>query len=513
MTRGRSARRVPADGRAQRLPAGRPRADPGARRARARCATTTSSPSRARSPSCASRGALHGLRRAVLPQRLPARQPDPGLERPRLPRPLARRDPPAALHQQLPRVHRAPVPGAVRGRLRAGDQRGRGGHDQADRELDHRPRVRRGLGATGSRRRTRADAASPSSAPGRPGSPRPSSCAAPGTRVVVFERDEAAGGLVRFGVPDFKIEKWVVERRVEQLVAEGVELRLGVDVGVDVDAAELRAEFDAVVLAIGSRVPRDLDGGGPRAARHPLRDGVPLRAQPLGRHRVRSARPAVAPPRRQPDQRRRQGRRRDRRRRHRRRLRRPVDTRGRALGGPARAGPRAAAAPSRRPHAVAAVAEQDAPLLRDEGGPGGRSRRAGLLGRHDADHRRGPRPGAARRAGRSRRRRSSRSRAPSTSCAPTSCCSRWASCTPSTAASSSSSASSSTAAATSTRRRYATSVDGVFVAGDARRGQSLIVWAINEGRQCARAGRALPRNFAGSRALERERDSRPAALA
>jgi len=79
-----------------------------------------------------------------------------------------------------------------------------------------------------------------------------------GHAVVVFERDEAAGGLVRFGVPDFKIEKWVVERRVAQLVAEGVELRLGVDIGVDLDAATLRAEFDAIVLAIGSRVPRDL---------------------------------------------------------------------------------------------------------------------------------------------------------------------------------------------------------------------------------------------------------------
>jgi glutamate synthase (NADPH) small chain len=79
-----------------------------------------------------------------------------------------------------------------------------------------------------------------------------------GHRVVLFERDEAAGGLIRFGVPDFKIEKWVVERRVEQLVAEGVELRLGVDVGADVTAEELREQFDAVVLAIGSRVPRDL---------------------------------------------------------------------------------------------------------------------------------------------------------------------------------------------------------------------------------------------------------------
>jgi glutamate synthase (NADPH/NADH) small chain len=79
-----------------------------------------------------------------------------------------------------------------------------------------------------------------------------------GHRVVLFERDEAAGGLIRFGVPDFKIEKAVVERRVRQLVEEGVELRCGVDVGRDIDVSELREGFDAVVLATGSRVPRDL---------------------------------------------------------------------------------------------------------------------------------------------------------------------------------------------------------------------------------------------------------------
>ncbi len=81
-----------------------------------------------------------------------------------------------------------------------------------------------------------------------------------GHRVVLFERDEAAGGLARFGVPDFKIEKTVVQRRVEQLVAEGVELRCGVDVGgtSGVSVEELRGGFDAVVLATGSRVPRDL---------------------------------------------------------------------------------------------------------------------------------------------------------------------------------------------------------------------------------------------------------------
>jgi glutamate synthase (NADPH/NADH) small chain len=79
-----------------------------------------------------------------------------------------------------------------------------------------------------------------------------------GHTVTVFERDEAGGGLVRFGVPDFKIEKWIVERRLGQLAAEGVTFRYGVDVGGDVAADELRAQFDAVVVATGSRVPRDL---------------------------------------------------------------------------------------------------------------------------------------------------------------------------------------------------------------------------------------------------------------
>jgi glutamate synthase (NADPH/NADH) small chain len=79
-----------------------------------------------------------------------------------------------------------------------------------------------------------------------------------GHRVVVYERDEAGGGLVRFGVPDFKLEKRLVERRLGQLEDEGVEFRYGVDVGAEVSADELRDEHDAVVLAIGARVPRDL---------------------------------------------------------------------------------------------------------------------------------------------------------------------------------------------------------------------------------------------------------------
>ena len=76
-----------------------------------------------------------------------------------------------------------------------------------------------------------------------------------GHDVVVFERDEAAGGLLRFGVPDFKIEKHVVERRLGQLEQEGVELRCGVE--IDDGRSSSRASTPTV-LAVGSRVPRDL---------------------------------------------------------------------------------------------------------------------------------------------------------------------------------------------------------------------------------------------------------------
>ena len=79
-----------------------------------------------------------------------------------------------------------------------------------------------------------------------------------GHTVVLYERDEAVGGLMRFGVPDFKIEKAVIERRVQQLIDEGVDIRCGVDVGVDVTAEQLQDEHEAVVITTGSRVPRDL---------------------------------------------------------------------------------------------------------------------------------------------------------------------------------------------------------------------------------------------------------------
>jgi glutamate synthase (NADPH/NADH) small chain len=79
-----------------------------------------------------------------------------------------------------------------------------------------------------------------------------------GHAVTVFERSDRIGGLLRYGVPDFKLDKSVVQRRVDILAAEGIEFRTGVEVGVHMDARELREQFDAIVIATGSTVPRDL---------------------------------------------------------------------------------------------------------------------------------------------------------------------------------------------------------------------------------------------------------------
>jgi glutamate synthase (NADPH) small chain len=82
---------------------------------------------------------------------------------------------------------------------------------------------------------------------------------AAGHRVVIYERDEGPGGLIRFGVPDFKFEKWMIDRRVALLEEAGVEVVYEVDVGVDVAADELLERHDAVVLAVGSRIERGLE--------------------------------------------------------------------------------------------------------------------------------------------------------------------------------------------------------------------------------------------------------------
>jgi len=79
-----------------------------------------------------------------------------------------------------------------------------------------------------------------------------------GHAVRVYERADRAGGLLRYGIPDFKIEKHVVDRRLEQIIAEGVEFATGVDVGRDVRASYLHRKYDAILIATGAQVPRDL---------------------------------------------------------------------------------------------------------------------------------------------------------------------------------------------------------------------------------------------------------------
>jgi glutamate synthase (NADPH/NADH) small chain len=79
-----------------------------------------------------------------------------------------------------------------------------------------------------------------------------------GHSVTVFERDDRIGGLLRYGIPEFKMEKRVLDRRLDQMRAEGTEFRPNVNVGVDITAEQLRADFDAVVLAGGATASRDL---------------------------------------------------------------------------------------------------------------------------------------------------------------------------------------------------------------------------------------------------------------
>jgi len=80
-----------------------------------------------------------------------------------------------------------------------------------------------------------------------------------GHSVVVFEKDDRLGGLLRYGIPDFKLEKWVVERRIAMMEAEGIRFKTNAYVGENVDAEELLDTYDALLLCGGSIVPRDLE--------------------------------------------------------------------------------------------------------------------------------------------------------------------------------------------------------------------------------------------------------------
>ena len=120
-----------------------------------------------------------------------------------------------------------------------------------------------------------------------------------GHEVVVLEKSDRIGGLLRYGIPDFKMEKPLIDRRMAQMSAEGVEFRPGVDVGRDVTGQALLAEFDAVVLAGGAERPRDLPVPGrelagvhfameflPQQNKVVAGDAVPGQIMATGRHVV-----------------------------------------------------------------------------------------------------------------------------------------------------------------------------------------------------------------------------------
>lgn len=80
-----------------------------------------------------------------------------------------------------------------------------------------------------------------------------------GHSVTVFEKSDRIGGLLRYGIPDFKLEKWVIERRLEQMKSEGIVFETSVNVGIDISPKYIKRTFNAAIIAAGAAVPRDLN--------------------------------------------------------------------------------------------------------------------------------------------------------------------------------------------------------------------------------------------------------------
>ncbi|MEC9093394.1 MAG: glutamate synthase subunit beta, partial [Planctomycetota bacterium] len=79
-----------------------------------------------------------------------------------------------------------------------------------------------------------------------------------GHRVTVFERADRIGGLLMYGIPNMKLEKWIIDRRVRILEREGIEFRVNTEIGKDIEAGQIQSEYDSVVLCVGASVARDL---------------------------------------------------------------------------------------------------------------------------------------------------------------------------------------------------------------------------------------------------------------
>ena len=229
-----------------------------------------------------------------------------------------------AFDQQLPGVHRPRLPGAMRGVVHAQPRRD-AGHHQDDRMHDRRPGVGEGLDQARARRPRSPARRSRWSAQGRPASPARSSSARAGHDVHVYEKFAKAGGLLRYGIPDFKMEKHLVVRRI---AADGSR---GRDVPLQRPCGRQRAgrrssldEYDAIALAGGAEKARDLPiPGRDLAGIHFAMDFLPQQNRRVAQRAAR---------RRAADPRGRQARRRHRRRRHRLGLHRHLDAPGRAVG-------------------------------------------------------------------------------------------------------------------------------------------------------------------------------------
>ena len=116
-----------------------------------------------------------------------------------------------------------------------------------------------------------------------------------GHEVHVFEKNAKPGGLLRYGIPDFKMEKHLIDRRVEQMKAEGVAFHCGVHVGVDIAAERLIDEYDAVALAGGAEKPRDLPMPGRELSGiHFAMDFLPQQNRRVAREPIHTNEPILA---------------------------------------------------------------------------------------------------------------------------------------------------------------------------------------------------------------------------
>ena len=296
-----------------------------------------------------------------------------------------------------------------------------------------------------------------------------------GHTVAVYERADKIGGLLRYGIPEFKMEKSVLDRRLDQMRREGTVFRAGVNVGETLTGDQLRDRYDAVVLAMGATEARELPATGrelggihqameylPQSNRASLGEEVEDQIRADGKHVVIIG---------------------------------GGDTGADCLGTATRQHAKTITQleimerpgeerPANQPWPTYPMIFRVS-SAHEEGGDRVYSvSTKEFLGDDDGNVRALQLVEVELRG----REVPARSRAPSARSRPSWCCSRWASPVRRRKAWSSSSASSSTSAATSpattaTSRR----VDGVFVAGDVGRGQSLIVWAIAEGRAAAAA--------------------------